>query len=142
VYAADGSGTLTIPGTSVAANSPDNTLSFTYTAPTGGVSDGTATITVPAGWTPPVTTNAVGCTVATVGTVTTSGQTIILSDLSLAANTSAVIIYGSTTGGGCSGGDAATAAPTPGPNAFTAEEMSTAAGTLSAISVSPIVTVT
>jgi hypothetical protein len=142
VYAADGSGTLTIPDTNVAADSTENTLRFTYTAPTGGVSDGTATITVPPGWTSPVTANAIGCTVATVGTVTTSGQTIILSDLSLAADTSTVIVYGSTTGGNCSAGDGATAGPGSGTNTFTGEQMSTAGGTLSAVNVSPTVTVT
>jgi hypothetical protein len=141
VYAADGSGALTIPATDVAADSSGNTLRFTYTAPTGGMSDGTAMITVPPGWTPPVTTNAIGCTVATQGTVTTSGQTIVISDLSLAGNTSAVIIYGATAGSNCSLGDAATAGSTSGTNIFTAEEMSTAGGTLTTIAVSPTVTV-
>ena len=141
VDAADGSGTLTTPMTNVLAGSTENTLSFTYTAPTGGISDGAVTITVPSGWTAPVATNASACTVATTGTIGTSGQTIIVSDLSLAANTSVVITYGATSGGNCSADDGVTAPPSSGTSTFTAEEMSTADGTLSTIAVSPTVTI-
>ena len=137
--AAVGPPTLTVYPASATASDPMTALAFTYTA--NLVQDGTLTITVPPGWTPPVTTNAIGCTVATQGTVTTSGQTIVISDLSLAGNTSAVIIYGATAGSNCSLGDAATAGSTSGTNIFTAEEMSTAGGTLTTIAVSPTVTV-
>jgi len=141
VYAADGSGTLTTPITDVLAGSTGNTLRFTYTAPTGGVSDGAVTITVPSGWTAPVTTNASACTAATTGTIGTSGQTIIVSNLNLAANTSAVITYGATSGGNCSADDGVTAPPSSGTSTFTAEEMSTEDGTLSTIAASPTITI-
>ena len=49
VYAADGSGTLTTPTGSATASSTGNTIVFTYTAATGGISNGAFTVDVPAG---------------------------------------------------------------------------------------------
>jgi hypothetical protein len=141
VSAADGSGTLSAAPTSVAAGSGANTLAFTYTAPTGGVSGGTLTIAVPPGWTPPVTSDAAGCTTASGGSVSTDGGTIVVSGLALAADTSAVITYGATSGGGCAPGDGVTAPPAPGPSAFAATEASSAGGTPHALAVAPAVRV-
>ncbi|MGP8162400.1 MAG: hypothetical protein ACLQAN_01235, partial [Acidimicrobiales bacterium] len=56
VYAADGSGTLTTPTANVANGSTGNTITFTYTAASGGVSGGAVTIAVPTGWSAPSTT--------------------------------------------------------------------------------------
>ena len=82
---ADGSGTLTVPNTSVSANAAGNTLTFTYTAATGGINNGAVTLAVPAGWSAPSTTGAnAGYTTASKGTVSVSGQTITVGSLTLA----------------------------------------------------------
>ena len=66
--APDGSGTLTTPTTNVAASSTGNTLTFTYTAATGGMRNGSVTLVVPAGWSAPSTTGtAAGYTTSIVG---------------------------------------------------------------------------
>jgi hypothetical protein len=107
-------GTMTTTTTNVANASTGNTITFTYTAPSGGMQDASLTIAVPPGWTPPVTTDALGCTVATVGTVTTNGQAIIVSALTLPPKGQTVIVYGATSGGSCTAGDGATASSTAG----------------------------
>jgi hypothetical protein len=141
VTAADGAGTLTVATPSLAA-SVDGTVRLVFTASTGGVSDGTLAITVPAGWTAPVSVNAPGCTTTSAGAVTTSGQSIVVSDLTLAANTSVVVDYGATAGGSCASGDGASAPAAPGTSVFAAEAMSSAAGTLTPLGASPAVTIT
>jgi hypothetical protein len=98
------------------------------------------TITVPAGWTAPVTTAAIGCTSATVGTITTSVQTITVSNLTLAANVTTAVTYGATSGGSCTTGDGATAPSTSGPQTWQGKEKSTSGGVLANIS-SPSITV-
>ena len=66
--AADGSGTLTTPTSSVFTSSTGNTITFTYTAATGGVNTGSVTLVVPAGWSVPSTTgSAAGFTTASLG---------------------------------------------------------------------------
>ena len=56
VYAADGTGTLTLATpTTFAASSTANTLTFTYTAVTGGISNGAVSFAVPTGWSAPTT---------------------------------------------------------------------------------------
>jgi hypothetical protein len=107
-------GTLTTATTNVANASAGNTITFTYTAPRGGVRDGSLTIAVPPGWTPPVTTNAVGCTASTVGAVATRDQVITVSALTLAPTGQTLISYGATSGGSCAPGDGATASSVPG----------------------------
>src|SRR5207237_10890052 len=101
VYAADGSGTLT-SGTSVVSGSQTGrTITFTYTAPTGGISSGSVTLVVPSGWSAPSTTgSAAGYTTASAGTVSVSGSTITVSSLTLAAGGTFTITYGSTASGG------------------------------------------
>jgi hypothetical protein len=141
VSAADGSGTLTIAATSLTARSTGNTLRFTYTASAGGLTNGAVMITVAPGWTPPVTGNAAGCATSTRGTVTTSGSNIVVSNLTVAANTSVVIDYGATAGGACGGGDGVTAPPVPAAYAFSAQETSTADGTFTPLGASPLVIV-
>ena len=68
--AADGSGTLTTPTSSVVSQSTGNTITFTYTAATGGMRNGQVTIVVPTGWTAPSITGAnAGYTTSSTGTV-------------------------------------------------------------------------
>jgi hypothetical protein len=141
VSAPDGSGALAVAPAAVSAGSGPTTLAFTYTAPTGGVSGGTVTLTVPPDWTPPVAGDAPGCTAASAGTVSTDGQTIVLSGLTLRADTSAVITYGATSGGGCAPGDGAAAPSAAGTGSFAGEEASTPSGTLSALGAPATVTV-
>src|SRR5207302_7415909 len=86
VNAADGSGTLTSGTSTVSASQTGRTITFTYTAPTGGISSGSVTLAVPSGWSAPSTTsNAAGYTTATAGTVSVAGSTITVSSLTLAA---------------------------------------------------------
>ncbi len=97
----------------VAPGSTENTITVVYTAPSSGVRAGSLTIDVPPGWTPPVTTDTAGCTTATNGAVTTSGQTIEVS-LTLPPNGRTVVSYGATLGGPCAPADGATAPATTG----------------------------
>ncbi|MGD0713591.1 MAG: hypothetical protein ABSB24_05335, partial [Gaiellaceae bacterium] len=55
INAADGTGTLTTPTANVANGATGQTITFTYTAATGGISNGEVDITVPTGWTTPTT---------------------------------------------------------------------------------------
>jgi hypothetical protein len=89
-----------------------------------------------------VSVNAPGCTTASAGAVTTSGQSIVVSSLTLAANTSVVVDYGATAGGSCANGDGASPPAAPGTSVFAAEAMSSAAGTLTPLRASPAVTIT
>ena len=101
VYAADGSGTLTTPTTNVSASQTGRTITFTYTAATGGINNGTVTLVVPAGWSAPSTTGAnAGYTTSSTGTLAVAAQTITVSSLTLAGGSTFTITYGSTAGGG------------------------------------------
>src|SRR5277367_4081544 len=74
--AANGTGTLTTKTTSVGIGSTGHVITFTYTAATGGVSDGGVHLTVPSGWSAPSTTGtSAGYTTASTGTVSLDGQT-------------------------------------------------------------------
>jgi hypothetical protein len=101
VYAPDGSGTLTTPTTTVVHGSTGNTISFTYTAAAGGLSNGSVAVRVPPGWSAPSTGNLnAGYSTASAGTVSVSGQYIVVSGLTLADGNTVTITYGSTSGGG------------------------------------------
>ncbi|HYF81133.1 MAG TPA: hypothetical protein VD973_28805, partial [Symbiobacteriaceae bacterium] len=131
VYAADGSGALTLPETNLSAGQGGRTLTFTYTAAAGGMKSGAVTLTVPAGWTPPSTTStAPGYTTASAGTVTVTGQTIKVDGVTLAAGGTLTITY-----------SAATASTTPGAAAFTGQSKATAGGTLKPLSVPATATI-
>ncbi len=54
--AANGTGTMTSKTSSVTYGSTGHAIIFTYTAATGGVSNGGVHLTVPAGWSAPSTT--------------------------------------------------------------------------------------
>jgi hypothetical protein len=142
VYAADGAGALSILAPSVLAGSTGNTVTLTYTAAAGGTSNGEVDVAVPSGWTAPVTSNAPGCTTASTGSVTVSGQTIGVTGVTLSGGQSLTITYGATSGGSCTSNDGATAGNTPGANTFSGSEKSTSGGTVEALGASPSVTVT
>jgi hypothetical protein len=142
VSAPSGAGTLTTPITSVSHAETGDVITFTYTAAAGGMSSGAIAITVPSGWSAPVTTNAVGCVSASTGTVSTSGQTVTVSGVTLAAGATATITYGAITGGNCTASDGATVGSTTGSVTFATQQASTTGGTLAAIATSPSITVT
>jgi hypothetical protein len=101
VLAFDGSGTLTTPTASVNSAQTGRTITFTYTAGTGGTSSGTVTLVVPAGWSAPSTTGAnAGYTNSSAGSLNVSGQTITVSSLTLSAASTFIITYGDTGSGG------------------------------------------
>ena len=82
--AADGTGTNTVtPLTTLAGTATTET--FTYTAPTGGMTNGAVTIDVPAGWTAPQTGAGAGQVTASTGTVAVAGQTATVSGVTLNA---------------------------------------------------------
>jgi hypothetical protein len=138
VNAANGSGTTTVLPANVGNGSTGNTLTFTYTAATGGVVNGTVTVTAPTGWSAPSTTSGTpGYTTASTGTVSVAGQTITVNGVTLSAAGTMTIAYGNTTGGGAG----ATAGTSAGANAFQTQEMSTAAGVLANLAASPSVNV-
>ena len=138
VYAADGSGTMAASISAVSASQTGRTITFTYTAPTGGSSNGSVTVAVPAGWSAPSTTSsAAGYSTSSAGTLTVTGSTITVSSLTLAAGNTLTITYGST----ASGGAGATATSTTGAQTWTTQEKSTSAGSLTNLGSSPSITV-
>jgi hypothetical protein len=143
--AADGTGTMTVSPSTVIAGSTGNYLTFTYTADAAGVSGGSLALIVPSGWTTPSVSggDAGGlggsCGAAdgyTVGSVP-GGSEVRTTGVTLAANHQCTIDYGVV---GSGPGDTAPSAP--GPSTFTADESSSAGGTLTALSTSPAVQIT
>src|SRR5207244_3758854 len=107
-------GTLTTPTANVTNGSTNNTVVFTYTAATGGISSGEVEIAVPAGWTAPTASGVAGCTKTSAGTLSFSGQTIKVTALTLSGGATATITYGATSGAPCGAGDGGTATTTAG----------------------------
>ena len=138
VYAADGSGNLTASTSAVSPSAAHQTITLTYTAASGGTSDGTVTVALPNGWSEPSTTGSEpGYTTASPGTISVSGQTITVSGLTLPAGHKLTITYGSK----AAGGPGATAPATTGAQIWQAEEASTADGTLTDLATSPLISV-
>src|SRR5213075_2704615 len=120
------------------ASQTGRTITFTYTAPTGGISSGAVTVAVPSGWSAPsITSNAAGYSTSSTGTLTVSGSTITVSSLTLAAGNTLTITYGNTG----SGGPGATATSSTGAQTWQAQEKSTASGSLTNLGASPSITV-
>src|SRR5439155_276962 len=131
------------PTTSVLAGSAGNTVVFTDTAATGGLTNGAVTVAVPTGWSAPSTTGAnAGFTTASGGTgtdtVSVAAQTITVSGVSLAAAATLTITSGSKP----SAGPRATASSPLGAQSWQAQEESTSGGTLTNLAASPSITVT
>src|SRR5207245_11591349 len=95
--APDGSGTLTSGTSSVLAATSGNTITFTYTAATGGTSNGAVTVDVPSGWTPPQTSAGAGQVTSSTGRVSVSGPQATAGSITLAAGTTATITYNNAT---------------------------------------------
>jgi serine protease AprX len=140
VYARDGSGTLTPSPASVAHGSTGNTITFTYTAASGGLFRGTLTLTVPSGWNAPSTAgSAPGYTTSGSGVLSVSQRTVTVDKLTLVAGQTVSIVYGSRAGGG----PGASAPSAPGAQTWKAKERSTAGGALTAlIAGSPVISIT
>lgn len=137
--AANGTGTMTTKTTSVTYGTSGHTITFTYTAATGGVSSGGVHLTVPLGWSAPSTTGtAAGFTTASTGTVSTDGQIIVVLGVTLAAGATLTINYGAKS----AKGPGATATTSVGPATWTATEKSTSGGTETTLAKSPVITVT
>jgi subtilisin family serine protease len=135
----DGTGTLSVSPASVRSNTSGNTLTFTYTAATGGISNGAVAIGVPAGWSPASTTGtAPGYFTASAGTRSVSSGQMVVSGLTLAGGATLTIVYGSKT----LGGPGATSPATGAVQSWSAKERSSGGGTMTALgSGSPVVTV-
>jgi hypothetical protein len=137
--AANGTGTMTTKTTSVTYGSTGHVITFTYTAATGGVSDGGVHLTVPAGWSTPSTTGtSAGYTTASTGTVSIDDQTVVVLGVTLAAGATLTINYGAK----AAKGPGATATTTVGAATWTATEKSTSGGTETNLAKSPVITVT
>ena len=133
---ANGAGTETVSPTSVLVSS-SNTLTFTYTAASGGLSSGAVTIAAPAGWSAPSTSSGTaGYTTASTGTVSAAGQVVTVSGVTLTSGSTLTVTYGA--GGGAS---SALAPSSAGTSTFTTQEKSTSSGTLTNLASSPTVTV-
>ena len=135
VYAPDGSGTLTAAPALVGFGSNGNTETFTYTAATGGTSNGSVTVVVPAGWNAPSTTAGnPGNTTASTGAVSVAAQTITVSGVTLSGGATMTIVYGS-------GAPGATAPAAAGSTAWPAKSKASVAGVLTSLGASPNITV-
>jgi hypothetical protein len=135
-------GTVQATPPRVASAAAGTKVTITYTAPDGGSRDASLTVVVPPGWTPPVTSDAPGCTTASVGTVTTSDQTITVSRLALPPNGQTVIDYGATGGGSCSAADGATAPSEQGAPLWEVGATLTPGGATTILQTSPAIVVT
>src|SRR5207247_2026601 len=127
--AADGTGTIGISTSPVLAGTA-NTETLTYTAPTGGMTNGSVTVDVPAGWTAPQTGAGAGQVTSDVGSISVSGQTITVSSLSRNAGQTMTITYAN-----------GVATTTTGSAQWTTKEKSTSGGTLTNLGSQPSVTV-
>jgi hypothetical protein len=137
--AANGTGTMTTKTSSVTYGSIGHAIIFTYTAATGGVSDGGVHLTVPTGWSAPSTTGtSAGYSTASTGTVSIDAQTIIVLGVNLASGATLTITYGSK----AAKGSGATATTGVGAATWTATEKSTSGGTETTLAKSPVITVT
>ena len=135
---ADGAGTMTTPTSEVSASASGKTITFTYTAAQSGMTNGAITIDVPSGWSAPSTgPSARGYTTASAGTVSVSGQTITVSNLTRNTGQTVTITYGSKGGGG----PGATVSGTTGNRRWQAKQKTNAAGTLTKLASSPSIAV-
>jgi len=131
----DGGGTLTSNVTTVPAGSGGHTLVFEYA---GNLYNGSVEIDVPAGWSPPsVTPGDPGYTRAGKGTVSVSGNTVIVSGVTMFDGETLTIAYGDTSGGG----PGAVAPAASGTQVWQARSMGDMGGTPQNLSVSPVITV-
>jgi hypothetical protein len=109
-----------------------STLTFTYTAPRGGLPpSGALELTVPPGWTAPNgNPGSPGYVSASAGALGVAGRRITISDVALAAGGTLTITY-----------HHATPPRSPGPAEFGARERASATATFSLVSPSLVITV-
>jgi hypothetical protein len=125
--ATDGPGSFTVDPPNVPADAP-TTLTFTYTADSGGLTDGTVALVVPDDWsTPSLTAGDPGFVAASDGDISVDGQTITVSGLTLADGDTFTITYG--------GGDGAI--PPAGAEAWEALAQATPSDSLDDLSAGP-----
>ena len=132
-YDADGSGTMSVSPAQIVAGNV-SAFTFTYTAATGGMSNGDVAITIPSSWTAPNTTAGTpGYTTASTGTVSWNGGTrrLTVSGVTRAAGTTLTITYGA------GGGGAVTIPAGTGTVIWSAQQRSLATGALAALGSSP-----
>lgn len=92
--AADRSGTLAAETALVSAGEHQRIV-FTYTAATGGMVNGTVTLTVPAGWSAPLTSPSAAVIVTSnAGTIAVADREIVVSKVTLLAGQTFAIDYG------------------------------------------------
>jgi hypothetical protein len=138
ILSADGSGTISVSPSNAVAGSTGNSLTFTYTAATGGTHNGEIDFAVPPGWSAPSrTATDPGSTTSTCGTVGVSGSTMQVTGMTLAGGATCKVVYGSRVGSG----PGATAPAVATTSAFTTQERATAAGILTSLAASPSVSV-
>ncbi len=138
LFAADGAGAATTSSTNISASQTGNTVTFTYTAATGGMSIGGVKVTIPAGWTAPSTNPAnAGYTTSSAGTPTVSARVVTVPNVSLAEGQSLTITYGDTGGGG----PGATATATTGAQIWQFQDKATSGGVYTNSSSSPSITI-
>src|SRR6185503_1820296 len=95
VLSPDGSGTISPLPATVAKGSAGNTISFTYTAATGGMQNGSITLAVPGGWSAPSTTSTdPAFSTASTGSLTVSGSTITVAGINLNGADTMTSTYG------------------------------------------------
>jgi hypothetical protein len=138
VLTPDGSGSLATPTGYVRNGSAGNTLTFTYTAPAGGMVNGALSLDVPDGWPDPSTSgSAPGYFVTNIGTKSTVGRTLIVSGVTRSEGQTVVITYGARAGGG----PGATAPTAAGLQSWVAKSKMLASGSLAQLASSPAVNV-
>ena len=136
--APDGSGSLSPSPSTVGYGTAGNTITFTNTAATGGMANGSVSIDVPSGWSAPSTTGtAAGYSTSTTGTLSVAGQTISVAGVTLIAGGTFDIVYGSK----ASGGPGATAPASAGARRQGAQRSTNVGSLVSLTGGSPSVTV-
>src|SRR5690348_18269868 len=81
----------------VSASKTERTITFTYTAPAGGISNGSVTVAVPSGWpAPSITGSNAGYSTSSAGTLTVSASTITVASLTLARGKRVTLRHGAS----------------------------------------------
>ena len=130
-----GSGTMSVTPGTVNAGAADVTLTFTYTAASGGVQGGAVALVIPNGWMLPSVGAAAGYAQVTAsqGSVSAGGSSVAVRGVTLLSGQTLTITYGAD--------GAPATAPLPGTYAFSASEASNGSQAFANLSSSPAITV-
>ncbi|HWR60900.1 MAG TPA: FG-GAP-like repeat-containing protein [Clostridia bacterium] len=138
VCARSGSGEIALSQHTFTAGKTSSTITFTYTAASGGMEDGKLTIEVPDGWSSLSTVpTANGYTTVSTGIVSISGRTLLISDITVSSGDTISVTYGDKNGGG----PGATAPTVKGLYEWTVKSAAMADGSLSSLVNSPKISV-